>query len=206
MFTAEDSNLTGAIIKCAIEVHKVLGCGLKEAAYEAALLWELRQAGINAERQVACPVVYKGMNLSSVCEQPKRMDLLVEGRVVVECKALPDNQYVHKAQCLTYLKMLGLRTGLVLNFGLPTLKAGIQHVINESKEEYLRRLARQDPQAFRAVVEEEDGLSPLEAQHRLQETLARRGGRLDSRESKDVLRVSRVSQSSVLAPPGVRQV
>ena len=121
-----------------------------------ALCWELRQLGLKVERQKTCPVIYKGMDLSHENERPRRIDILVEDRVVVECKALPSNEYIFKAQCLTYLKMLQLRVGLVLNFGLPTLKAGIQHVINETKEEYLARLKIEHPATYRSVIEEEE--------------------------------------------------
>ena len=154
-YQGPENELTGMIIGCAIEVHRHFGCGLKETAYEAALSWELQQKGLKVERQKACPVFYKGMDLSQEDEHPRRIDLLVEGKVVVECKALPSNDYVFKAQCLTYLKMLQLRVGLVLNFGLPTMKAGIQHVINETKEEYLDRLKREHPNVYQAVLEEE---------------------------------------------------
>ena len=159
LYQGPENELTGMIIGCAIEVHRHFGCGLKETAYEAALSWELQ----------------------------RRIDLLVEGKVVVECKALPSNDYVFKAQCLTYLKMLQLRVGLVLNFGLPTMKAGIQHVINETKEEYLDRLKRENPKVYQAVLEEEeDGerVSFDRAQANLQ----------------NELRVSNSSSSSVSAP------
>jgi len=159
-YDGPDSELTGKIIGCAIEVHRHFGCGLKEEAYEIALCWELRQLGLKVERQKTCPVIYKGMDLSHENERPRRIDILVEDRIVVECKALPSNDYVFKAQCLTYLKMLNLRVGLVLNFGLPTLKAGIQHVINETKEEYLSRLRKEQPVTYRAVIEEESQTLP----------------------------------------------
>ena len=154
-YNGPEKELTGTIIKCAIEVHRHFGCGLKEEAYEIALCWELRQLDLKVERQKACPVIYKGMDLSQENERPRRIDIRVKDRIVVECKALPSNDYVFKAQCLTYLKMLNLRVGLVLNFGLPTLKAGIQHVINETKEEYLSLLRKEQPVIYRAVIEEE---------------------------------------------------
>lgn len=155
-YQGPENELTGMIIGCATEVHRHFGCGVKETAYEAALSWELQQKGLKVERQKACPVFYKGMDLSQEDEHPRRIDLLVEGKVVVECKALLSNDYVFKAQGLTYLKMLQLRVGLVLNFGLPTMKAGIQHVINETKEEYLDRLKREHPNVYQAVLEEEE--------------------------------------------------
>lgn len=123
--------LTDKIIGAAIEVHRELGCGLKEEAYEAALAWELRQRGLAVERQVPCPVVYKGIVLCEHDEHPKRIDLLVENSIVVELKAVSRNDPVFAAQCLTYLKMKNLQVGLVLNFGFPTLKEGIRHVLND---------------------------------------------------------------------------
>ena len=129
-FSGIGSELTEQIIGAAIEVHREFGCGLKEEAYEAALCWELKQRGLKVERQVPCPVVYKGVVLSENDEHPKRIDLLVEGQVVVELKALSRNDPVFAAQCLTYLKMKKLEVGLVLNFGFPTLKEGVRHVIN----------------------------------------------------------------------------
>ena len=132
-FSGVESELTDQIIGAAIEVHREFGCGLKEDAYEAALCWELRQRGLKVVRQVPCPVIYKGIVLSEEDEHPKRIDLLVEDRVVVEMKAVARNDPVFAAQCLTYLKMLNLQAGLVLNFGFPTLKEGIRHVANTSK-------------------------------------------------------------------------
>ena len=129
-FEGVERELTERIIGAAIEVHRELGCGLKEEAYEAALRRELQQRGLRAERQVPCPVVYKGVVLSEADEHPKRIDLLVEGRIVVELKAVPRTDSLFLSQCLTYLKMLNLEVGLVLNFGCPTLKEGIRHVLN----------------------------------------------------------------------------
>lgn len=123
--------LTEKIIGAAIEVHREFGCGLKEEAYEAALAWELAQRGLKVERQVPCPVVYKGVILCDSDDHPKRIDHLVEDSVVVELKAFARNEPVFAAQCLTYLKMKNMQIGLVLNFGFPTLKEGIRHVLND---------------------------------------------------------------------------
>lgn len=132
-FQGNSSQLTKAIIGAAIEVHREFGCGLKEDAYEAALCWELRQRGLKVDRQVPCPVIYKGMVLSENDEHPKRIDLLVEDKVVVELKAVSRNDPVFAAQCLTYLKMMKLEVGLVLNFGFPTLKEGVRHILNDKR-------------------------------------------------------------------------
>ena len=124
------ADLTGKIINAAIEVHSELGCGLKEDAYEAALAWELSHRGHNVQRQVPCPVIYKGNVFCQNDEHPKRIDLLVDDKIVVELKAVCARHPVFAAQCRTYLRMLNLPVGLVLNFGFPSLKEGIEHVSN----------------------------------------------------------------------------
>ena len=124
------ADITDCIIRAAIEVHKELGCGLKEEAYEAVLAWELEQRGFNVRRQVPCPVVYKGMLFCQDDDRPKRIDLLVDNKIVVELKSVCTKHPIFSAQCRTYLRMLNLPVGLVLNFGFPTLKEGIEHVLN----------------------------------------------------------------------------
>ena len=124
------AELTDRIISAAIDVHRELGCGLKEEAYEAILAWELEQRGVKVRRQVPCPVVYKGHVFCQNDEHPKRIDLLVEEKIVVEIKAMPINHPVFAYQCRTYLRMMDLPVGLVLNFGFPTLKEGLEHVDN----------------------------------------------------------------------------
>ena len=165
-FIAPDHELTEDIIRCAVEVHRVIGPGLKEEVYEDALEWELVHAGHQVARQVACPVTYKGVRLETKRED-KKIDMLVDGRVVLELKATPVMEPVFKAQCFTYVKMLGLSSGLVLNFGRVTLKEGIARVINESKADYRTRLLREDPRAFRNLLVEEDGIT-LEEANRMQ--------------------------------------
>ena len=136
-YTGVHAGLTGKIINAAIEVHSELGCGLKEEAYEAALAWELTHRGHKVLRQVACPVIYKGNVFCLDDEHPKRIDLLVDDKVVVELKAVCSRQPVFAAQCRTYLRMLNLPVGLVLNFGFPTLKEGIEHVSNPKATEFI---------------------------------------------------------------------
>lgn len=130
------ADLTGKIINAAIEVHSELGCGLKEEAYEAALAWELSHRGHKVQRQVPCPVIYKGNVFCQDDERPKRIDLLVDDKVVVEMKAVCTRHPVFAAQCRTYLRMLNLPVGLVLNFGFPSLKEGIEHVSNPKCSTY----------------------------------------------------------------------
>ena len=115
------------IYECAIEVHRSLGGpGLLEGVYEEALAWELAQRGLKVERQVQVPVVYKGQSLGT----PMRLDLLVEGLVVVECKATTEYNMIFESQVLTYLRMTDLKLGMVINFGEKFVKDGIHRVVN----------------------------------------------------------------------------
>ena len=118
--------LTEKIIGCAIEVHKGIGPGLLESAYEECLCFELSQAGLAFERQVPLPVVYKGVNLD--CGY--RLDLIVEGEIVLEIKAVDKIIPIHEAQILSYLRMLNKRIGLILNFHSNVLKNGIKRIAN----------------------------------------------------------------------------
>ncbi len=105
------SEITNRIIKCAIEVHKVLGPGFMESIYERALICEMRQDGLKVDAQVLVPIIYKGNNVGE-----HRLDLLVEGAVIVENKTVKEFNEVHQAQVLSYLKATGKRIGLLLNF------------------------------------------------------------------------------------------
>lgn len=117
-----DQELTHAIIGAAIEVHRVLGPGLLESAYEECLAHELTLRGVPFERQKPLPVVYKGMKL----ECGYRVDLLVDGRVVVELKAVEALAPIHDAILLTYLRLSGCKIGLLINFHCAVLKDGIR--------------------------------------------------------------------------------
>ena len=112
--------LTERVIGAAIEVHRSLGPGLLESAYEECLCHELHLRGISFERQVPLPVQYKGVNLD--CGY--RLDLIVENVVIIEIKCLEHVLPVHEAQILTYLKMTSKRVGLILNFNVPVLTRG----------------------------------------------------------------------------------
>ena len=116
------NKVTEAIIGAAIEVHRTLGPGLLESAYEECLCHELRLRGIPFERQRPLPVTYKGLDL----ECGYRLDLLVHDAVVVEIKAVEALQPIHEAQLLTYLKLGGWKVGLLINFNVPILKNGIR--------------------------------------------------------------------------------
>src|SRR5512146_264253 len=117
-----DANeITEQIIGAAIEVHKVLGPGLLESAYEECLCHELNGRQIPFRRQVEIPVTYKGVNLA--CGYTA--DLIVDDKVVVEFKAVEHIARVHQAQLLTYMKLLSIRKGLLINFHTAVLRQGI---------------------------------------------------------------------------------
>ena len=120
--------LAAKIIDVAIEVHRTLGGpGLLESLYEEALSQELRLRDISLQAQVQIPVIYKGYTLRN----PMRLDLLVASKVIVEVKATEQEQAVHRAQVLTYLRLTGLKLGLLLNFGQKLLRDGIERVVND---------------------------------------------------------------------------
>ncbi len=122
----EDCNrITETIIGRAIAVHRALGPGLLESAYEACLAYELNEAGLNVERQKEVPVVYRGVHLD--CGY--RIDLLVNGLVVVELKSVDQLVPIHEAQLLSYLKLSGCRVGLLLNFNVRLLRDGIKRMV-----------------------------------------------------------------------------
>lgn len=122
---AERDPLTGKVIGAAIEVHRHLRPGLLESAYEECLCWELAQAGIALRRQVPLPVVYKGVKL----DLGYRLDVVVEDGLILELKTVDALLPVHEAQLLTYLRLSGLRTGLLLNFHAPVLRDGTVRMV-----------------------------------------------------------------------------
>jgi GxxExxY protein len=127
------NDITDSIIGAGIEVHRVLGPGLLESAYEECLCRELALRQIPFERQYALPVQYKGVKVD--CGY--RVDLLVRGVVVVEVKAVESLLPIHEAQLLTYLKLGGWQVGLLINFNVPMLKQGIRRRVlgfEEDKE------------------------------------------------------------------------
>lgn len=124
MRAPENDLLTERIIGFAIEVHRQLGPGLLESAYEECLCFELGRAAIAFKRQVSLPVVYKSVRLD--CSY--RLDIVAESRVIIELKAVERLLPIHEAQMLTYLKLSGLNVGLLLNFNTPTLKDGLRRM------------------------------------------------------------------------------
>ena len=125
MNRTELNQLTEKIIGAAIEVHRNLGPGLLESTYETCLVYELGQLGLLVERQKTLPVVYKDVKL----EQGYRIDLLVEGVVIVELKVVEEINSVHEAQVLSYLKLSGCPAGLLFNFNVKLLKQGIRRFV-----------------------------------------------------------------------------
>ncbi len=122
---SERDPLTDLVIGLAIEVHRALGPGLLESAYQECLCYELKANGIAFARQVALPVVYKSVKLD--CGY--RMDLVVDDRLVVELKTVEKILPIHEAQLLTYLRLSEIRTGLLLNFNTAVLKNGIKRMV-----------------------------------------------------------------------------
>jgi GxxExxY protein len=121
--------LSGRIIGACIEVHRHLGPGLLESAYEECLAHELILAGMSFKRQLALPVEYKGVRLDA----GYRIDLAVEGQVIVEIKSVEQLTPIHDAQLITYLRLTGYPLGLLLNFNVRTLVTGVKRRANTIK-------------------------------------------------------------------------
>lgn len=121
-----ENELSKLIIGCAIEVHKQLGPGLLESAYQECLYYEIKQAGLKVQKEKPMPIVYKEVKL----DHGYRIDLLIEEKVVVEIKTVEAFSDVHTAQVLTYLRLGNYKLGLLFNFQTTILKNGIKRVIN----------------------------------------------------------------------------
>ena len=122
-----ENDIARIVIDAAIEIHRTLGGpGLLESVYEEALVYELEERGLTVERQKEVPITYKGRHLAT----PLRLDLIVQARVIVECKATNGCNPIFESQVLTYLRLLDLRLGIVINFGERLVKNGIHRVVN----------------------------------------------------------------------------
>ncbi len=121
-----ENQISNKIIESAILIHKELGPGLLESAYEETLFYELKQQGLKVEKQKALPLIYKEVKL----DIGYRIDLLVEDKVIVEIKAVENLKDVHLAQVLTYLKLSDRKLGLLINFNVKLLKMGIKRIVN----------------------------------------------------------------------------
>ena len=124
------NKLSSRIIGAAIEVHKILGPGLLESAYEECICYELSMGGLSLERQKPLAVQYKGINLD--CGY--RLDVVVEDAIILELKSCEKIEPIHKAQLLTYLKLSGIKLGLLLNFNVTLMREGIVRIVNELEE------------------------------------------------------------------------
>lgn len=120
-----DSDLTKIIIGCAIEVHRALGPGLLESVYEECLCYEMQLKNLYFEKQKILPLAYKEVKL----EVGYRLDIVVEGKVIVELKCVEKLMPVHEAQIMTYLRLTQIKTGLLINFFTPVLKDGIKRIV-----------------------------------------------------------------------------
>lgn len=114
------------IFDCCLSVHREMGPGLLESVYEMSLMKEFELRGINAECQVAVPLVYKGYELS----KEFRLDILVENEIIIELKATETVSPIHVAQIISYLKLTDKRLGYLINFNVPLMKNGVQRFVN----------------------------------------------------------------------------
>lgn len=121
-----ENEISYEIIGVAIELHKNIGAGLLESAYETALAYDLREAGFEVKQQIAMPFVYKEIHQ----DIGYRIDLIVEDKVLIEVKSVENLAPVHFAQTLTYLKLSGLKLGLLINFNSKLLKGNIHRIVN----------------------------------------------------------------------------
>lgn len=122
-----ENEISEKIIGCAIRVHKALGPGLLESSYLECLYYELKKSGLKVEKQKALPLIYNEVKL----EIGYRLDLLVEGKVVVELKAIEALNDIHTAQVITYLKLSGCKLGLLMNFNVLRLIDGLKRIANK---------------------------------------------------------------------------
>ena len=121
----EFDDLSKRVIGCAIEVHRALGPGLLESTYEQCLAHELKLSSINFSLQHPLPVKYKGISLD--CGY--RVDVLVEGKLILELKSVEETKGIHEAQLLTYMKLAQIQTGLLINFNVRQLRTGIKRFV-----------------------------------------------------------------------------
>jgi GxxExxY protein len=120
------NRITETIIGAAIDVHRALGPGLLESAYEACLLFELTDRGLKVEQQKPLPIIYREVNLDCAY----RLDLIVDDEVIVEIKSVERILPIHEAQLISYLKLSGHKVGLLINFNVKMLKHGIRRLVN----------------------------------------------------------------------------
>jgi len=122
-----ENELSYIIIGAALEVHRNLGAGLMENAYEQALVYELKKVNLKVQQQVFLPVTYKELNI----ENAYRIDLIVENKVIIEIKSVLELHPVSYSQLTTYLKLTNIKLGLLINFNTPLIKDGIHRIVNK---------------------------------------------------------------------------
>ena len=127
MTPTELNEITGKIIEFSIKVHKALGPGMLEGAYEICLMHELVKHGFRVERKKQLPIMYDGVRLDA----GYRIDLIVNRSVIVEVKAVDKLHPVHSAQLLSYLRMTGVKLGLLINFNMKMLREGVKRIVND---------------------------------------------------------------------------
>jgi GxxExxY protein len=121
-----ENEIAKIVFECGLKVHKTLGPGLLESAYEECLFYELIKKGLVADKQVVLPVIYEGVKL----EAGYRIDIKVENKLIVEIKSVEDLSDLHMAQLITYLKLSGCKLGLLINFNTLLFKDGVKRIIN----------------------------------------------------------------------------
>jgi len=121
----EVEKVAAVVVDAAFKVHKVLGPGLLESVYEECLAYELKKRGLKVERQISLPIVYEDMRLDAGL----RLDMRVEDEMILEIKSVEKMNPIYEAQLLTYLKLSGLRLGLLINFNVPAIKYGIKRIV-----------------------------------------------------------------------------
>lgn len=121
-----ENEISKIIFDCALKIHKNLGPGLLESAYEECLFYELKKYGLNVDKQKALPLIYEEVKL----EIGYRIDIIVENKVIIEVKSVEALNDVHLAQILTYLKLSDCKLGMLINFNVTFLKNGVRRVVN----------------------------------------------------------------------------
>ncbi len=126
-----ENEIATIVVDAALKIHKQLGSGLLESAYQKVMMIELAKRGLSVESEVTIPVIFEGNQIDSGF----RADIVVEKKVILELKAIQRNNFVHKQQLLSYLKLSNLKLGLVINFGSQFIKDGINRVVNGLEED-----------------------------------------------------------------------
>jgi GxxExxY protein len=121
-----ENELSRIVFDCALKVHQSLGPGLLESAYEECLYYELRETGLNVEKQKPLPLIYEEVKL----DVGYRIDIIVENKLIIEIKSVEALNDVHFAQLLTYLKLTNCKLGLLINFNVSLIKNGVKRVVN----------------------------------------------------------------------------